>query len=58
MECKFCNQPLAEGETLCPHCGKDNAEEILKCVEETPVQETQPTPIQPGITLSDRKSVV
>ena len=55
MECKFCNQPLAEGETLCPHCGKDNAEEILKCVEETPVQETQPTPIQPGITMSTGK---
>lgn len=91
MECKFCNQPLAEGETLCPHCGKDNAEETVTSMEETvvpmeqteipvedtaapaeeneaPVEETaasaeenetpevpQPTPIQPGITMSAGK---
>ena len=33
MECKFCSQLLNEGESVCPHCGKDNAEEIL--TEET-----------------------
>ena len=65
MECKFCNQPLSEGETLCPHCGKDNAEEILTAEEvvmeeptavEAPVEEApQPTEIKTGITLSTGK---
>ncbi len=65
MECKFCNQPLAEGETLCPHCGKDNAEEILTTEEvvveepsvaETPVEEVpQPTEIKTGIQLTAGK---
>ena len=26
MYCKFCGSPLEEGSTLCPGCGKDNAE--------------------------------
>ena len=66
MECKFCNQPLAEGETLCPHCGKDNAEEVLTAeeaaveetaaVEEAPLQEApQTAEIKPGITLTSGK---
>jgi len=65
MECKFCNQPLAEGETLCPHCGKDNAEEILTAeetaaqespVEDAPAEEIpQPTEIKPGITMTPGK---
>ena len=25
--CKFCNAELPEGTTVCPSCGKDNAEE-------------------------------
>ena len=25
--CKFCNAELPEGATVCPSCGKDNAEE-------------------------------
>ena len=29
-KCKYCQEELAEGSTVCPHCGKDNA------VEETP----------------------
>ena len=24
-KCKFCQEELAEGSTVCPHCGKDNA---------------------------------
>ena len=27
-KCKFCQEELAEGSTVCPHCGKDNAPEI------------------------------
>ena len=23
--CKFCQEELEEGSTVCPHCGKDNA---------------------------------
>lgn len=30
MNCKFCNAELDEGVTLCPACGKENAEEILE----------------------------
>ena len=26
-KCKFCQEELAEDSTVCPHCGKDNAEE-------------------------------
>lgn len=26
MKCKFCGAELEEGKTLCPDCGKDNAE--------------------------------
>lgn len=26
-KCKFCQEELAEGSTVCPHCGKDNAPE-------------------------------
>lgn len=29
MNCKFCNAELDEGLTLCPACGKDNAEELV-----------------------------
>ena len=42
MECKFCGQPLDAGNSVCPHCGKDNAEEILT-VETAPVQEVEET---------------
>ncbi len=46
-KCKFCQEELAEGSTVCPHCGKDNApetetvtpaEEVSK--ETTVVEET------------------
>ena len=26
-KCKFCQEELTEGSTVCPHCGKDNAPE-------------------------------
>ena len=35
--CKFCQAELAENETVCPSCGKDNAEEVA--AEEAPVEE-------------------
>ncbi|MDO5400517.1 MAG: peptidylprolyl isomerase [Eubacteriales bacterium] len=41
--CKFCNQELDEGKTVCPHCGRDNAQPETPAetpVEETPVKET------------------
>lgn len=37
MNCKFCEAELAEGVTLCPACGKENAEEIV--TEEIPDEE-------------------
>ena len=37
MKCKYCQAELEEGVTLCPACGKDNAEET---VTEQPVEET------------------
>lgn len=36
-KCKFCQEELAEDSTVCPHCGKDNAEE--PAAEETVLQE-------------------
>lgn len=36
-KCKFCEAELEEGVTLCPSCGKDNAEEIQ--AEETSAEE-------------------
>ena len=40
MNCKFCNEPLPEEVTLCPACGKENAEEVT---EEAIVPETEET---------------
>ena len=39
MNCKFCNAELEEGLTLCPACGKENAEEVLETVTEEIPQE-------------------
>jgi len=36
-KCKFCEAELEEGKTLCPACGKDNAE-----VAQEPVEQAQP----------------
>ena len=42
MECKFCRQMLEEGNSVCPHCGKDNAaEEMTEEVTQVPVEETE-----------------
>lgn len=30
MNCKYCQHELEEGNSVCPGCGKDNAEEILE----------------------------
>ena len=39
MNCKFCNAELSEEVTLCPACGKDNAEEITEEVAVTEIEE-------------------
>ena len=49
-KCKFCQEELAEGSTVCPHCGKDNApqkeDEAVNTVqavsEELPAEEGAP----------------
>lgn len=46
-KCKFCQQELDEGTTLCPHCGRDNAEvteqETVEAVETAEAAETVET---------------
>lgn len=39
MKCKYCEAELEEGVTLCPACGKDNAQEPVKPAEEETVME-------------------
>lgn len=62
MDCKFCQHPLEEGNSVCPSCGKDNAEEIL--TEEIPtvvdpaVQEpvqNEPAESKEGIRMTPGK---
>ena len=67
MNCKFCQHPLEEGNSVCPGCGKDNAEEVLTeeiVTEEIPtvvdpaVQESaqsEPTQIKEGIRMTPGK---
>ena len=59
MECKFCNQPLNEDSTLCPHCGKDNAEEIqseeIPTIVDPAVEEPQSAEIKPGFQMTTGK---
>ena len=33
--CKFCQAELEEGSSICPGCGKDNAESVQEPAEET-----------------------
>ena len=39
MKCKYCEAELEEGVTLCPACGKDNAEETAQLPEDETVTE-------------------
>lgn len=39
MNCKFCNAELAEEVTLCPVCGKENAEDAVEMAEDIVCQE-------------------
>ena len=39
MNCKFCNAELPEEVTLCPACGKENAEEITQEVSAEEMEE-------------------
>ena len=53
MNCKFCNGELEEGSLVCPHCQKDNAQQMPVPEEETPAiaeetaQNSQPEEITP-----------
>ena len=52
-KCKFCQEELEEGVTLCPACGKDNQEEPAAEVGETVVlsgEETVPAEATPEQT--------
>ena len=40
MNCKYCGQPLEDGVTLCPACGKDNAEAVEPAQEAAPEEPT------------------
>lgn len=57
MDCKFCGQELPEGETLCPSCGKENAqpevqETVIPVAEEIaePAEETVTEAISEGVS--------
>ena len=52
MNCKFCQHPLEEGNSVCPGCGKDNAEEVMTeevTAEEIPAVEKIPTVVDPAV---------
>lgn len=52
MDCKFCQHPLEEGNSVCPSCGKDNAEEIMTeevAAEEVPAAPEIPTVVDPAV---------
>ena len=68
MNCKYCQQMLDEGSTICPNCGKDNAEELTEEVvsaedaapeaavpPETAEQTAPAAEITKGITLTPGK---
>ena len=38
-KCKFCEAELEEGVTLCPSCGRDNAEAVEKAAAEVPAED-------------------
>ncbi len=68
MECKFCQQMLEEGNSVCPHCGKDNAaEEMTEEVTQVPVEVTveaaepaveEKTEKKSGVTVTPGKLAV
>lgn len=60
MNCKFCNGELEEGNLVCPHCQKDNAQQMPVPEEETPViaEETAENPQQEETTPPKKKTWV
>lgn len=46
MNCKYCSEPLEDGVTLCPACGKDNAEAVEPAEEAAPEEGTEETASQ------------
>lgn len=64
MYCKYCQHELEEGNSVCPGCGKDNAEDILNesaAAEQTPAEEEKAeevksdAPIAKGIVMTPGK---
>lgn len=52
MNCKFCNAELEEEVTLCPQCGKENAEELA---EDVSVESTEETTVEPPVETPKKK---
>ena len=59
-KCKYCQAELEEGSTICPSCGKDNAEteavpaaEPIPAAETAPAEETVPEETVPEETVSE-----
>ena len=57
MKCKFCEALLEEGSTLCPACGKDNAEEVEEILEEA-AEQAEETVSEPVEETSEKKAPV
>lgn len=59
VNCKYCNEPLEEGATLCPKCGMENAQmpELIvePAAEEVPEQQTVPVQEPDEKKGSDKK---
>ena len=53
-KCKFCQEELAQGSSVCPSCGKDNAEEIVEtaAAEEIIVKE-EAAPAEETVTVEE-----
>ena len=50
-KCKFCQEELTEGSTVCPHCGKDNAPETETV---TPAEEVTEVTAAPEETAAEQ----
>ena len=56
-KCKYCPEMLTEGSSICPGCGKDNAEEV---VVETVSEEIAPVedvaPVEAAVSAEEKKT--
>lgn len=67
-KCKFCQEELEENSTLCPHCGRDNAQQEPEAApeavpqelqEESPVEETpaEEAPVEDAVQTEETEAV-